>query len=287
MRMNRAAVAATLVFAACGGTRVGGVAAPADVALAMRMPSVPQATFTKTDSIDISLDMGPMGSMDMPMTMAAVINIAFSEGMADNSDHVMGTATVESFNAVVQVPMAGTTELDESAVSGEMQFSVGPNGKVEVMEPFSIQSAEAAQLFGSSQVVNDIFPGLPQRTVKPGDSWVDTVRVEDSSEAGQSSGETVWNYTLKGDTTVAGVPLLLILGDGATEISGSGKQSGFSVSQVMSGTLSGTFLWDPAVSLLHTGNTVVDLSGVMTIDAAGGQELSMVMSARGHVVRNP
>ena len=287
MRMNRAAVAAALVFAACGGTRIGGTASPAEMALAMRMPTVPQATFTKTDSIDVSLDMGAMGSMDMPMTLAATLNIAFSEGTADNADNVMGTATVESFRAVMEVPMVGTQELDESAVSGEMQFSVGPTGKVKVMEPFTIKAAEAAQLFGSSQVVNDLFPGLPQRVVKPGDTWVDTVRVEDSSEMGQSSGEYVWNYTLQGDTTVAGVPLLHITGEGTSEVSGSGKQSGFSVSQVMSGTLTGMFLWDPAVSLLHTGTTLVDLTGVMSVDAAGGQALSMVMSARGHVVRMP
>lgn len=287
MRINRAALAAALVFAGCGGSRVGGTAAPAATPLAMRMPSVPTASFTKTDSIQVSLDMGPMGSMDMPMTLAAVINIAFAEGAAENAGNVMGTATVESFAGRMEVPMAGTTELDESAVTGEMEFSVGPTGKVNVTQPFTIEAAEAAQLFGSSQVVNDLFPGLPQRVVRPGDTWVDTVRVDDTSEAGESSGETIWNYTLKGDTTVAGTTLLHITGEGTSEVSGSGTTSGFSVSQVMAGTLKGTFLWDPAVSLLHTGNTVIDLTGVMSVDAAGGQELSMVMSARGHVVRNP
>lgn len=287
MRTNRAVVLATLVVAACGGSRVGGTASPADMALAMRMPSVPQATFTKTDSIDVSLDMGPMGSMDMPMTLAAVINIQFAEGTADDGGHVRGTATVQSFSGRMEIPMAGTTELDQSAVSGEMQFTVGPAGTVEVTQPFTIEAAEAAQLFGSSQVVNDLFPGLPERVVRPGDTWIDTVRVQDSSEVGQSSGETVWRYTLQGDTTVAGTRLLHITGEGTSEVSGSGEQSGFSVSQVMSGTLTGTFLWDPAVSLLHTGTTNVDLAGVMSVDAAGGQELSMVLSSRGHVVRTP
>ncbi len=284
MHSNRLASALALGCALasvnCGGPGGGGSVAP-EAALAMRAPTVTEATFIRSDSVDVNLDMGMMGSVDMPMTMNATFNLRFLPG----SGNVRAVAAVESFSATIKVPMVGDTELDEAAVSGEMVFSVAPDGRISVEEPFDIKAAEAAQLLGSSSVMNDLFPGLPARAVNPGDTWIDTIQVTDSTESTTSVSETIWNYTLQGDTVVDGAHLLVISGQGTTEVSGNGQQSGFEVSQDMTGTLNGTFLWDPAVSLLHSAATATDMTGVMSVDAAGGQEFTMVLSARGLVRR--
>ena len=278
MRIRNAATFAlfSTLAAECGGA--GGAGGPApDGALAVRMPAMSTASFLRADTTSVSVDAGMMGTFDIDVHSSSTVDVAFSEGASG----VDVTATYTELSGSMTNPMGAPMSVDESAVEGQLSFSVDARGRATVSESLTVQ-AEALQIVSPSGLAHELFPRLPDRAVTVGDTWTDTVTVEEDAEGMASETRAIVTYTVAGDTVVAGTTLLKLTTISDVEASVSGTQQGMAMTQNMSGTSSGWLLWDRAASLVHSSYGVSEMAGLMTIDAPGAPDMSLSVSSQSY-----
>lgn len=270
-----AALTTGLGVAACGGTSAGGGPSP-DAGFAMRMPAAMSAQVMRYDTSVISVDAGMMGTFEMDVQDEGTIDLAF----ADVADGVQVTATYSSFNGRMTNPMAGDITVDESDIGGQLVFTLDDRARATVHEAFEVQ-AEVAQMVGSKTLAYDLFPRFPGMPVEVGQSWTDTVMVE---EAGEFASETttILTYTVAGDTVVDGRSLVKLDIDGEIEMSSVGEQQGMSMSQDLSGSTTGWLLWDAAASMPYLSFGQSDMTGIVSVDMPGAPEMSLSVTNRQH-----
>ena len=172
--------------------------------------------------------------------------------------------TYQDLDASMNVPMQGTMRADESDVSGALGFTVSPRGHVTVTDRFEI-SGPAGQAVGNVSLAYQLFPRLPADAPSVGDMWVDTLTFEEEIEGASSVNTSIVEYTIQGDTTIAGRQLLVISTSSTDERTSAGNMQGMSMTQVLNGTSTGTLYWDPAASLVFESNGVSEMTGTMTV----------------------
>jgi len=243
------------------------------------MPSAP-VSFTKSDTVQVEVDTGMMGTISMDGRSEATIGLSFASDPAG----FLATATYESLEAMMANPMGGNSTITEADLDGELSFAVDSKGNVTVKDRFQVEG-EAAQMVGNVALAHEFFLRLPDATVGVGDSWVDTLVVDESMEGVTTTTTSITTYTVEGDTTVAGMEMLKVNANSEIEAVAEGTMQGMSMSQALSGTSTGSMLWDLAGSLLYSSNSVTELSGGMTIDMPGAPDMSMSITSRQHTSR--
>ncbi len=274
-----AALTLATLLGACGGAGAGAGPAP-DGALTVRMPAAPSARFVKADTSVVTVDAPGIGTFDLDVKAEATVSVAFTE--APNG--LKATATYQALSGSMTNPMGAPLNVDESAVTGQLVFTVDGRGRTTVTESLGVD-LEAVQLVSPSGFAYELFPRLPDRTVSVGDSWIDTITVNEDAEGITSETIAIVTYTVAGDTTVGGRSLMKLNTDSDIEASVSGTMQGMSMSQNMSGSGSGWVLWDAAMSLVHSSFSVGDLAGLMSIDAPGAPDMSLTVSSRSYTKR--
>ena len=121
----------------------------------------------------------------------------------------------------------------------------------------------------------DLFPRLPDFPVGQGGQWMDTVLWSVVDETSESVTQTVFTYTLVGDTVVNGRSLLNIGVDGDISmqtVEGVGDELS---DNRLSGTSSGYVLWDPEHNLPWFSVLDRDIRGTNQVPGAGTVEMAI------------
>ncbi|MEZ4424703.1 MAG: hypothetical protein R3E98_14935 [Gemmatimonadota bacterium] len=279
MRVRFASFALLATLAACGGASGPGAPAPGG-ALSIRMPPAAEASFVKNDTVVVEVDTGVMGTIAINGHSDATVGLSFTEDPAG----FRATARYEALQAAMDNPMGGTSQIGTSDVEGTLVFTVGPRGEASVHERFQVEG-QAAQMVGNVSLAHEFFLRLPDRSVGVGDSWVDTLTVDETMEGVRNTNTTVTRYAITGDTTVAGTRLLRITTESDVEMVAEGTMQGMSMSQTLSGTSSGWLLWDPQAALLQESWSSGELSGAMVVDMPGAPDMTMSLTQRSHTRR--
>lgn len=256
---------ATLGLVACGGGP--GSASPA--ALAYSMPSMASVQYLSGDTTQVDVD--AMGqSLQISMENAATYDVAFS----DAADGVDVSMTVSEYSARMSQPMAGPVTADESGISGALAFNLSRRGDVTVSSTPTV-SGNAAQTFTPNSMAYSFFPGLPGTAASVGDMWTDTVSWSGPEGQGEVDAQSVVDYTIVGDTAIAGRSLLNIAMEGLVKTETSVNMGGMDIVQTSEISLTGTVLWDVANNLMFEMHTRGAGTG-----AAGTPMGDMAMSLR-------
>jgi len=245
----------TLAASTCGGGPSG------PPGLAYDLPRTSQVRYVTGDTSTMDIDAGGQA-------MQAFVNVSTTLGaaFARAAGGVEVTMTVEDMDARVSNPM-GSVAADEGGVEGTLVFTMDRRGAATlVSQPTT--SETAGQFFQPLSLAHGFFPRLPGRAAGVGESWTDTIRVEGEQGMGSVSAVTVVTYTVAGDSALAGLSLVKIGLEGASEATARGATMGMDFTQTVTGTLSGWALWDPQRGLLVESYTESDGRGSMEVAAA-------------------
>lgn len=245
-------------------------------ALAYGMPSAAGATYLVTDTVQMSMQ-SPMGPMEITMLSQATLTTGFEAA----AGAFRATAVVTDFSGSVSSPMMGTQSVGGEAVQGAVVVDVGPNGVTEVVAMPALAPETGFSPF--DWLGYDMFPALPGRVVATGDSWTDTFTVSSSGQGSEMTSTIARTLTLGDETVIDGRALRVIDVSATVEIAGSGTQGGMSVNQTFNGTITGQFLWDADVGLLHSAELVRDYEGENTIP--GMPPIPMTLKGPQRIVR--
>lgn len=270
------AVATAALLPACSSASVGGGPAP-DRALSMRMPSSASAQVIRSDTSLISVNTGIMGTIEMTVEDQGTIDLAFASDPAG----VQVTANYSEFVGEMSNPMAGNITADESDIGGQLVFTLDDRAHATVQEGFEVKM-EVAQMVGSKTLAYDLFPRFSTGSLTAGQSWVDTVAVEEEGEFTAST-TTITTYSIVGDTVVNGRSLLRLNTSSEVELSSMGEQQGLgAMSQSLTGTSQGWMLWDRDASMTHSAFSESQMEGVVSVDMAGVPDMALSVSGRQH-----
>lgn len=249
-----------LAVTACGG----GAGAPApERSLAYGVPGV-APTYTTNDSMRFRIQAGGMGTMEIAVDYAATAQLAFEAAAGDYDV----TVTLVAFDGRFSNPMAGSVTADASGVEGPIVVNVSPRGETEMVDVPTTSTA-FEQIAGAENLVRDFFVRLPDRPVEAGDTWTDTIRTRTDNGQTLTISQSILTATVAGDTAVAGRTLLLIRTSYDNTMNLSGTSGGTEISQRLSGTTTGFFLWDPERGFLVERHEVGSLAGTLDLPGMG------------------
>jgi len=242
--------------------------------LMYRVPDNPSLVYLTADTSTIDIDAGPMGSMRMRGTGTATLGVTF----ARSADGVQVTTSFQKLNSRLSNPMGGAQTASESDLEGDLVFTMDSKGHSTVVSVPETRGA-AGQLANPQALAFELFPLLPGSAVNPGDTWTDTLHYAVETDEASTESTSVRTYTLQGDTVVDGRTLLHISMSGRADVVGTGVTQGMEVTQIFSGGVDGTILWDPARSVYVYGMFEQDMDGTVEVPGAGMPP--MPMSVRG------
>jgi hypothetical protein len=220
----------------------GGPPGPPVLAIAMAAPGDASYDYESEAVIRVSV-MGQ--SMSISQEGAAVFGLSFRSGR----DGLDVTLAVEELSATLTQPLGAPVVIDEGDVSGTLDYTLDRFGNATVTRMPEVQ-AEATQMVSGLALAHRFFPGLPGRPVAAGERWVDTIAYEGDGGAGVVRETAIYEYTVRGDTVVAGRRLLHLGLAGTTESSGDLNVGGMAVRQSTDLTVEGYVLWDRRAGVL-------------------------------------
>lgn len=257
-RRLRFALAAPVAVAAC-------VAAPPPTAPAGALRYAPQPSalrYVQTDTAAIEVAAGGQAFV-VDVGRAA----AWSLALEDAGEGVRVTARLDEFDARVENPLAGARDADESDVRGPVVFTLDPRGRAALESAPAVERG-ARELFSSAPVVHHLLPRLPGRSVAPGDTWADTIRYVIDEPVGELRAEVALTYTVVGDSTLSGLPHVVVRFAGSDRRTAGGETGGMAFTQEVEGPVRGFFLWDTRRGVLRSSEQRSDLSGTMAVPIA-------------------
>lgn len=257
---------------------VGPFAASPSGGLMYQVPDMGELVYLTGDTSTVDIDAGAMGSLRMRGTGTATLAMSFER----SADGIQVTATFQELNARLSQPMGGAITADEGDVEGPVVFTMDEKGHSTLVS-LPEMKGQSADLANPHGIAYQFFPLLPGSVVNPGESWTDTIHYEGEVGQGEITSTTVATYTLVGDTVVDGVNLLNIGMAGTGEVVAFGVTDGMEVTQVFSGDLTGTILWDPARSVFVGGVVKQDMSGTVEVPAAGMPPMPLTVRGTSHV----
>lgn len=223
--------------------------------LAYRVPATAAVTYHAADTLAQTFN-APGGTATYTLATALTLATTFE----DDPDGVRVTGDVESVSATMAAPMG--TDVLPVEVTGAYVFVLGPDGTVEVISGPEIPGpAEAVTPLAGLH--HQWFPLLPGTAVEAGDGWSGTVTWSHEGSVSRSSSSTVFDYTLVGDTMVAGGTLWKISLTGEAELTSRTNQNGTDLTTNLAGTNAGVALWNDERGLLHSLEVTFDYSGTM------------------------
>jgi hypothetical protein len=219
--------------------------------------------------------------MGQPTTMEfdkSYVITLLSRGLKQGN-HDLGI-TIESMDAGMSSPQ-GDFPADVSGVAGKsFDLTLSPLGK-----EMQLAGADAIEyglgMAGSRSVTPDfqsMFPDLPGRPVKAGDTWTsaDSLNVKDSGSDILIATSSV--HTLDGIETINGMECARIKTDVTGTVTREGSQMGATLA--FSGTGEGAEVWYFAYEEGLFAKLNTDLSLTSTITVSGTQEMTIPMSQR-------
>ena len=266
------AAACTAVISACalmpagtGGPVTGSTTgSSADATrLAYRVPSNPTGLYHIDDSLSVGVST-PVGDVEIITTMQLSMRMLF--GRDPGGIAVVGT--VIGFNAVSANSLTGVRHADAGDIDEPFAMVLSRGGHVEV-GTMPVLDTAVADLSPFPGLAFEIFPRLPAYPVGPGDGWVDTVSWYVVDEVTATTKNTVYSYTLMGDTVVGDRTLLKFDVTGEVSLETVQGEENEQSTQEMTGTTTGYVLWDTEFGMPAYVETHRELEGTNRVPGAG------------------
>jgi hypothetical protein len=251
----------------------GPAPAPTPELLAHSLPAVSPAVYTIGDTATFTVDSGPMGGLTVA---AAYTGVARFEVWPSDQAFEASVRFLQ-FHGTLSSNRETRRTVDETHIDGAFSLRFDARGRVEVTDTPAL-STEILEIAGPESLVRPLFVHLPDRLVRPGELWVDTVASAEESPESRSEAYTIITTTLVGDTIFEGRTLLLLRTRAHNRIETTGQAGGVQVRQRLMGTTTGTVVWDPALRLMVERREDGYLAGTLAMPTAG--VAAMPMSAR-------
>ena len=237
-------VLATLAAACAGG----------GATLGYTVPASPEVTYVVGDTLTLGIE-GLGQEVEIGARSAATYLLRYASG----SSGPRVTAMLESLAADVVTPMTEPMALSEDAIVGEFEFDLDDRGRA-----LSVSSPEATgggQVFAAPLVAHTLFPRLSGRAASAGDSWVDSVRYSETTEAGETSIVSVLTYTAGGTSQVGGRALTEVAFTGTATVAQALSIEGAAIRQTFAADVTGSLRWDAAAGLLYDSESLMEGEG--------------------------
>ena len=169
------AAGAMLATAGCAGP---GSPSPAGRMLEYGVPSPPTATYHSADTI---LSIASMPSGDVPTTISTLTTLVLE--FAPDPVGLRVTGTLANLEGSMSTPMTGSMPIPAPDVAGTLEFVMDHRGGVEIISMPALPAA-GMQMSPQPNMVQPFFPPLPDGTLEPGSTWVDTTEVSPGMEFG-------------------------------------------------------------------------------------------------------
>jgi hypothetical protein len=283
--MFRAAAATALLataVACAGGPGPGGFG-PSGVALSYAAEEPLQAAYRFSDTTRFSIEAGPMGTMVVLSAQAGTAEVALA---GEEDGGVNATVGVPAYGGRFENPNQGTLRVDAGDIRGRWVLRLDPRGRVEVADSPALTAA-ARQIAGTESLVRPLFVHLPGNVAPFGTTWVDTVYVTETAAGTVSRARSIIRSTLVGDSMVGGRRLAVIRTESGTDLEVEGTSGGVEILQRMRGTILGTVLWDPALSILVERIEGGELEGTLELPGMGFAAMPVTAAVRRSVTLRP
>jgi hypothetical protein len=209
----------------------------------------------------------PMGSSDFELGLRQQITLNLARQAKDT---LLATITLDS----IALSGAAATADVSSLMGARFTSLVSPTGRV-----YSTKTPTGASPL-VSQIAEAITRFLPSyhANLKTGLVWSDTSSGKVSQQGMDVDRTIVSNFTVEGDTTIAGMKAFKVARVSSVKAAGSGTSSGVPVSMESSSTSNGRFFVSNAGVFL--GATSNDDMNLKLKILAQGAEISMKQSAQ-------
>lgn len=256
----RSLVAGLLLSTGCAG---GGPATPPPPPpLAYGMPSEPTAVYIQGDTATFTVD---AGGETVEVEVASSARYAMDFAPAEEGG-VRVEVHLRRVEGSVTNPLGPPQRIDEEEL-GSIVLHLSRTGLATLVSAPDLPS-EVATFISAPLFAETFFPRLPGRAVPADRSWTDTVSVEVDEEEARLGVHSVMTYTTVGDTVVEGRPHMLVRTHGRGERSFSGPRAGMEISQELSSTSEGWFVWDPLRRLPREIRLSSEATGTMEVSLA-------------------
>lgn len=263
------------VAACAGGSGPGDM--PSPPALAYALPPGAAATYLQGDTVRMELDMGGQ-VLDVTVDMVSTLDLVY----APAGDGLEVTATYRDLDISATNPMAGTQRGDESQVGGPIVFTIDRTGAGTLVSAPELEGV-VGQAVSPGTMAAGFFPRLPGRAVSVGETWADTVTVDDTDDMGSIEGTAIYLFTAVGDTVVDGRTLLKVTFTSEEERLQQSSEGGTDITQDVVGNGVGWYLWDASRNLVVEQSQESRLRGTMEVSVAPmplGLDMTVVQHLR-------
>lgn len=255
---------------------------PAGVELTYAVPPQAPLRYTMADTVTITFHGGMLSGVRVEGGYYAALRM----GVEAAEDGVRVTAGVEDFTGELRNPMAGTTRANEADVSGDWVIRVEPSGRTEVLERPSV-SEGFRSVVGTDDLLRNFFIRLPRARVRPGDTWTDTIRVDEPTPTGRETSISVVTSTLLGDTLVGADTLQAIRSETRTTLHIQATTDATEVVQDLEGITTALTLFDPERHIIVRSDEEGVLEGTIDVPDAGILQVPLEARVRRHLVWVP
>lgn len=256
MKKIPAALLMAVSFGACAG------GPPVPPALEYSAPGSRELTYDYSSATTVSISL-----MGQSMQLSQEGTATYSVGLTSVAQGIDVRLDVADLNASITNPMGAPVIIDEGAIDGSLEFSLDRTGNSMLRSEPNV-AQEASQMFSGIALAHGFFPGLPGRAVSTGDQWVDTVSYEGETDMGVRSETSVLTYTVRGDTVIAGRPLLVLDMAGTVASEFDINVQGMSVTQASDLEVEGHVLWDYQASVMFESRRAASGQGSVRIPLA-------------------
>jgi len=219
----------------------------------------PTAVYLLGDTSRVEVDAGGE-TIEAGVATSAVLALEFQA----QEDGVTVSAGFRRFSAHASNPLGSDQASTDESIEGILVFDLDRRGSVTVVAVPDVEGVARRFLTPEAMAVT-LFPRLPGRTVRQGDTWTDTIRVDTDEAGGAVAGTSIVTHTVAGDTLVAGRPQLRVEFVGEDQRELTARQSDMEVNQVLSGSSTGWFLWDVGRGVPYESVRESELTGTMEV----------------------
>jgi hypothetical protein len=170
-------------------------------------------------------------------------------------------------------PMAAMTGMLEKQLEGKsFQMVTSPGGKVDSLSGLNDFGNASQSGMNLDQMASNLYAPLPEKPVKPGDSWSQDKTLPMTVAGTALSNHLVMKFTLLGYEQKNGASCAKIKTDGTFELTGGAGPQG---SMSGKGTVDGTMYFDPAAGRVvsSSGKT----TSTMNMAPPKGMQITMTM----------
>lgn len=211
--------------------------------------------------------MGQSFPMKMDMMQSNTVKDVLPSGSA-RIEQSLGKVSVTS-----EGPMAAMTGMIEKQLEGKsFQMVTSPSGKIDSISGLNDLGNGPQNGVNLDQMASNLYAPLPEKPVKPGDSWSQDKTIPMTISGAALTNHLVMKFTLLGYEQKNGANCAKIKTDGTFELTGGTGPQG---SMSGKGTVDGMMYFDPAAGRMVSSSAKT--MSTMNVNPPKGMPMTMTM----------